>query len=40
MATQIIGEMIVPSQLLHLYSLLVGRVEGDLEVLTVDSSLL
>lgn len=40
MSTQVIGEMIVPPQLLHLYSLLVSREEGDLEVLTVYSSLL
>jgi len=40
MPTQIICEMIVPPQLLHLYSLLVSREEGDLQVLTVDSSLL
>lgn len=40
MSTQIICQMIVPPQLLHLYSLLVSCEEGDLEVLTVDSSLL
>ena len=36
MPAQVVGEVVVPPELLHLYTLLISSEEGDLQVLTVN----